>query len=195
MAEFYTYLYSDPKDSTPVYVGKGKNKRAFSHLKHSTNRRLRHLIAKRQSEGYTVVPAITPCSTEVEALALEIELIARYGRSDLGKGTLFNLTDGGEGPSGAKRGPSPLKGKPSPLRGTSGSVKWTDEQRAAQSARMKGKPAPNRGSTWTDEQKAAHAQRMKGVSKRGSGGTPWSEEQRRKFRATVAQRRSNGEQQ
>jgi hypothetical protein len=37
---------------------------------------------------------------EAEAFAKEIELIALYGRRNLKKGTLFNLTDGGEGGSG-----------------------------------------------------------------------------------------------
>jgi len=40
---------------------------------------------------------------EAEAFAKEIELIALYGRRTLKKGTLFNLTDGGEGGSGTVR--------------------------------------------------------------------------------------------
>jgi hypothetical protein len=37
---------------------------------------------------------------EADAFELEIELIAKHGRRDLSKGTLCNLTDGGEGAAG-----------------------------------------------------------------------------------------------
>jgi hypothetical protein len=37
---------------------------------------------------------------EQEAFAKEMQLIELYGRRDLNTGTLFNRTDGGEGPSG-----------------------------------------------------------------------------------------------
>jgi hypothetical protein len=42
--------------------------------------------------------------TEAEAIQLEIKLIKEYGRKDLGTGILRNLTNGGEGISGAKLG-------------------------------------------------------------------------------------------
>ena len=29
---FYVYLYTDPRNEKPFYVGKGKGNRAFSHL-------------------------------------------------------------------------------------------------------------------------------------------------------------------
>jgi hypothetical protein len=40
---------------------------------------------------------------EQAAFDKEVELIALYGRRDLGRGALFNLTDGGEGASGSIR--------------------------------------------------------------------------------------------
>lgn len=40
--------------------------------------------------------------TNEEAIALEVELISKFGREDKGYGTLCNWTDGGEGTSGYK---------------------------------------------------------------------------------------------
>ena len=42
------------------------------------------------------------CRSEADALALEIQLIALWGRHDNGTGVLANLSDGGEGPAGYK---------------------------------------------------------------------------------------------
>ena len=96
----YVYLYRDPKDGTPIYVGKGTGFRAWMHLGKSQNVRLSNLINKRKREGFEILPELL-CLFEVEdnekALKLEQELIAKYGRADKKQGTLFNGTDGGEG--------------------------------------------------------------------------------------------------
>jgi hypothetical protein len=76
-------------DGTPYYIGKGKKKRAFD---------------KRRSfyPGDDRVNLIKQNLTEQEAWDLEVELIAKYGRKDLGTGILRNKTDGGEGSGGMK---------------------------------------------------------------------------------------------
>jgi hypothetical protein len=76
------YVYTYYEGETPYYVGMGMNKRVVQ----------KHL--------YVTVPLfenikIIDNLTQQEAWDKEIELIAFYGREDLGKGTLKNLTNGG----------------------------------------------------------------------------------------------------
>lgn len=53
-----------------------------------------------KNNGVFIVEIIFECETEEQINAKEIEFIALYGRKDLGKGTLVNFTDGGEGAKG-----------------------------------------------------------------------------------------------
>lgn len=94
--KYYAYMWVR-EDGTPYYIGKGKGNRAFiniGHVVHKPKDRSRILIFER--------------SSEVEAFETEKELIYNWGRKDLGRGCLYNHTDGGEGASG---------------------YKWTEEQR------------------------------------------------------------------
>lgn len=105
---FYVYVYRDPrptKNNQPVYVGKGTGDRDLSHWSRgSHNKPFQDFIAHLKVRGL-----VAPCervfetAVEAEAFAKEIELIALYGRRNTGSGSLFNLTDGGEGASGAIR--------------------------------------------------------------------------------------------
>ncbi len=105
---FYVYVYRDPrptKNNQPVYVGKGTGDRDLSHWSRgSHNKPFQDFIAHLKVRGL-VAPCERVFETEVEAeaFAKEIELIALYGRRNTGTGTLFNLTDGGEGASGTIR--------------------------------------------------------------------------------------------
>jgi len=98
MTQFYTYIYLDPKDNTPIYVGKGKENRVHTHFKGKG--KLGNVLRKRKAEGYTPQPIIINMPSEAEALQLEIFWIMYYGRADLSLGTLFNLTNGGDGATG-----------------------------------------------------------------------------------------------
>jgi hypothetical protein len=101
---FYTYIWRDPKDHTIRYVGKGTGRRVWQHLL-SPKYQVGAMLNKRHSAGYVCLPQIIWANSEAEALELEVFLISEIGRLDLGTGSLFNLTDGGDGTSGHKWSP------------------------------------------------------------------------------------------
>ncbi|MCG7944906.1 MAG: hypothetical protein N0C84_01020, partial [Candidatus Thiodiazotropha taylori] len=83
--KYYVY-YWNREDGTPYYIGKGCGDRAY-----------------RKGRDYKPpverIQILKENLTEDEALELEIELIAKFGRKDLGTGILRNKTDGGDGMS------------------------------------------------------------------------------------------------
>lgn len=104
MRRFYVYGYFEPGSELPFYVGKGTGSRAWDHFRsYLLNgptpfyKQLRELIANGQKPDVRLLEVDL---SETEAFALEIELIAKYGRSDVETGCLSNCTDGGDGTSG-----------------------------------------------------------------------------------------------
>lgn len=106
---YYVYIYKDPrptKNQQVVYVGKGMGDRAWYHWK----KRVRgnkgfgaFLALLRQEKLEPIIEIAREGLEEAEAFYEEMKLIEVYGRRDLGTGTLFNLTDGGEGLAGVIR--------------------------------------------------------------------------------------------
>jgi len=114
--EYYVYIYLDIRYSgeykyeeyefnyKPFYVGKGKNKRKYSHLKmKDTHNKHKNNIIKKIFELNTIPEIITikENMSEEEAFELEKKLVKLIGRENIGTGHLTNLTDAGEGTSGA----------------------------------------------------------------------------------------------
>ena len=125
MKEFYVYIYFDPTKKgdynygnynfklEPFYVGKGKNKQLYSHIRESknitddkklTNTFKTYKIRKIQknTKKDPIIKIFKNNLKEKDAFKLEINLILNIGKRIDNKGPLTNITDGGEGLSGYK---------------------------------------------------------------------------------------------
>jgi stress response protein SCP2 len=90
MAIVYRHIRLDKNE--PFYIGIGRDEaRAFS--KKGRNRHWRFITTK---SNYEIDILFEDLSWE-QACEKEREFIALYGRKDLSKGTLVNMTDGGDG--------------------------------------------------------------------------------------------------
>ena len=92
--DFYVYLHRKKTTGEVFYVGKGKGKRAWDFVRRSDF--WKHVENKHGVD----VEIYQNNLQEWYAFELEKNLIALYGRVTDGKGSLVNLTDGGESPSG-----------------------------------------------------------------------------------------------
>ena len=90
MAIVYEHLRNDTKEV--FYVGIGKTERR-AYRKDNRNPYWKNIVNK---VGYTVNIVYKDIEHK-EAKKIEILLIEKYGRKNLGLGNLVNMTDGGEG--------------------------------------------------------------------------------------------------
>ena len=93
LSHYYVYIHKKATSGEIFYVGKGKNNRCTSvkgRSKHWRNIHNKHVV---------ICEIVANSLMESEAFLLEKKLIRKFGRLDLGEGTLVNLTDGGEGVS------------------------------------------------------------------------------------------------
>lgn len=97
MEKYYVYSHIRLDTGDIFYIGKGCNNRAWH--KYNRGNHWDNIVNK---AGY-VVKMVKDNMTEGDSIELEIELISRYGRKDLGLGCLINLTNGGDGLSGHAR--------------------------------------------------------------------------------------------
>jgi len=98
MDTFYVYRYTCPIRDEVIYIGKGRRRRWSVHLsrtdKHPLTQRIQWI---RKQGAEPIIDFICQGEYEEFAFLVEVEAISKYGRKDLGKGPLLNLTDGGEG--------------------------------------------------------------------------------------------------
>jgi hypothetical protein len=99
--KFYVYIYLDPRNYEPFYVGKGYGNRAYRHLVDDGDTLKVRKIKKLKRAGYTpVIKFPFKGLSEQDAFDFEKALIFVIGRRDLKLGPLCNMTDGGDGPAG-----------------------------------------------------------------------------------------------
>ena len=92
----YEYRLPESDGGHTYYVGQGTYNRPYK--SHPYRGHKRNTCIKPKDKNQIVI--IKDNLTEQEAKDLEIELIAKHGRIDLGEGYLINQTDGGEGTKG-----------------------------------------------------------------------------------------------
>lgn len=96
------YVYQFDIAGVPAYIGKGHGTRVRHHeraaLHHKSKTRWQRTLKAKLVRGASVMVTILAddLSSE-EANALEVLTVARLGRRDLGTGTLYNRTNGGDG--------------------------------------------------------------------------------------------------
>lgn len=113
--EYYVYAYLDPRKPgfykyenyifsyEPIYIGKGIKNRIEKHLKLKVeklnyNSKFYNTLNKLKNLNLEPIKfKLEENLNDYNAKQKEIELITKIGRLDLNKGTLLNLTDGGEG--------------------------------------------------------------------------------------------------
>jgi hypothetical protein len=142
LREYYAYLYSDPRDGSPFYVGKGHGFRARKHLWRGPAGPVRERIATIRAAGFEPQLTVTACASEGEAFAVERALIAALGRLDEGTGTLLNRTAGGQG-SARRRGFRHTDETKARIRASMKGRPLTDQHRARIGAANKGRPGPS----------------------------------------------------
>jgi len=111
---FYVYLYLDPRkpgeyqygeyhfDYEPFYVGKGKGKRYYDHIKRRKSYKTpaaKKVCSLVENGTIPTILIYEDGLNSANAFELEINMIKTIGRRDLGIGPLLNLTDGGDGVS------------------------------------------------------------------------------------------------
>lgn len=146
---YYVYTYLR-EDGSPYYVGKGSRDRAYKKWGKG--------IKPPKEKSRIVI--VEDNLDEQTAFNLEIELIAKYGRKDLGTGILHNKTNGGDGSSGHK----------------TGGWKWSEESKA----RRRGSGNPAFGKKQSAEVQQKKREKMIGHK--------WSEETQAKRTASLQNR-------
>lgn len=166
LGNFYIYRHIRPDTNEVFYIGKGNNldkrkskyRRAFETAKRSI---FWNKVYNKNNDKI-LVDILFECETEQQANEKEIEFIILYGRRDLKKGTLVNLTDGGDGSLGyiiseenrqrKREIGSPMKGK-----------KHTQKTllKLSESAKKRTTPNPFKGKKHTSTVKSAISKRAK----------------------------------
>ena len=154
-----------------LYVGKGSNGQVFSHRKYALRtidnkgrKRLVYSMIHKFLRGDIefIEEIMFDNLTESEAFAIEKEMIAKYGRIDLGTGCLANHTDGGEGCSGILCSDELRKLRRDRMIGIPKTEKHKQHMRENH-ADYSGENHPNYGKQWPEDVRKRMSEGMKGI--------------------------------
>ena len=132
---YYVYALLREDLTTPFYIGMGRGDRWLYHEKsaHRTRSHKNNIILMMRRNRFTTIPKVKLAEglLKAEAIALEIEFIAKFGR--VPDGPLVNATRGGEGILGLS--PEALKARAAAVAAS----QKRPEVRAKKSAAAKGR--------------------------------------------------------
>ena len=84
---YYVYCYIDPRNDQPFYVGKGKQDRAFTHIKHTKKeRKNKNTTRTKLAKSIEILP--TEPSNQDRLIVANLSALATWTRSKTG-GTLL----------------------------------------------------------------------------------------------------------
>ena len=169
MAIVYEHLRNDTNEV--FYVGMGAEKKR-AYIKYGRTQYWHNIVKK---VGYTVNIVYKDIEWE-EAKQIEILLIEKYGRKDLGLGNLVNMTDGGEGVLGLICSEETRQH----LRELNTGKTMPEETRQKISKAMKGMEGWLKGKTMPEETRKKISEAVKGEKHHAFGKTH-SEETRKKI--------------
>jgi len=194
---YYVYIYLDTRKEgkylyenlsfnyEPFYVGMGKNNRCFSGIKYGGSPYKKNKIKKIINNGFEI--EIIKISKDIEfdnATKLEIDTISKIGRSDLDKGPLVNLTDGGEGTLNMSEESKIKKSKK--LKGKKHSEETKEKMRKSRKKYFdNGNTTWNKGRQWTDEER-------KKLTNKSFSGRTFSEDHKKKLSINAKKQISEG---
>lgn len=173
LGDYFVYVYYDPETMQPFYIGKGKRYRW--NLKAHRHETQPYLVNKIRKIGVKrVIVKYIGGFTNAEACEWEHRLIIKYGRKDQEKGSLLNLTDGGDGNGGWSQRPETIQKR-----------QETYQRNAAAGKHNYAKPWAGKTRSKEDRQKIADTLK---VSMKGKNTGPKSEDHKRKLREAAKNR-------
>lgn len=165
---YFLYYHVRPDIEQVFYVGIGSHQRKWKHArtytKASRNIHWRRIVEK--CNGEFIVKIFYDNLTKEQAIEAECMFIEIFGRSDLGIGSLCNLTKGGEGVfelsiSSRLKISKAMTGKNNHQYGKKHSEQWRKDM----SEKMKGENNHNYGKPLSDYQKEINRNAQKGRQK------------------------------
>lgn len=148
------YVYDDLEfEYEPFYIGQGTKYRYKSGLVSGGSPYKRNKINKIIKDGFEPKVLKIYENLDSETVSkLEIEIILKIGRSDLKKGPLVNLTDGGEGTTNISK--EIIKKRADSQKGRKHSEESKEKMSLSRKKYFeKGNTTWNKGRQWTDEER------------------------------------------